>query len=173
MSQRLTYCYYWIWMTSTRKNERYCSMYQADHLFRTSICFSSNNMIHEFRLCRQICVIRMVDWRSFVSDQFLYLSDSRILSLPSFEEVTCKQDFPENPLQYATAGVVMDGNLLVCGGRGMTTCRIWTEKGWLEKGTGFNRYYKRGSEYLYRPYSGFHIQSLFLDYHFFQGQKKF
>ena len=55
-------------------------------------------------------------------------------------------------MREASAGVVMDGNLLVCGGYGMTTCRIWTEKGWLEKGTGFNRYYKRGSEYLYRPY---------------------
>jgi len=73
-------------------------------------------------------------------DQFLYLSDSRILSLPSFEEVTCKQDFPEELfLNYATAGVVMDGNLLLCGGYGMTTCWLWTENGWLEKGTDFNR----------------------------------
>ena len=62
----------------------------------------------------------------------------------------------------ASAGVVMDNSLMVCGGLSVT-CRLWTEDGWVETATGFNRYYKRGSEYLYRPYSGFHIQSLFLD----------
>ena len=41
-------------------------------------------------------------------------------------------------MREASAGVVMDGNLLVCGGSGMTTCRLWTENGWLEKRTGFN-----------------------------------
>ena len=51
----------------------------------------------------------------------------------------------------ATAGVVMDNNLLVCGGRGMTTCMLWTENGWEETGAGVKRYYIRVYEYLYRP----------------------
>ena len=67
----------------------------------------------------------------------------------------------------------MDGNLLVCGGIGMTSCKLWTENGWVEKGTDFNRYYRRGSDYFYRPYSGFLIESLFLDYNFFPGPKNF
>jgi len=75
-----------------------------------------------------------------MEDQFLYLSETRILRLPSFEEVPCNQDFPENPLQWATAGIVTDNNLLVCGGQGMSGCMMWTENGWQEKGTGFNRY---------------------------------
>jgi len=76
-----------------------------------------------------------------MEDQFLYLSETRILRLPSFEEVPCNQDFPEHHLEWATAGIVADNNLLVCGGRGMhTTCMMWTENGWLEKGTGFSRY---------------------------------
>jgi len=78
-------------------------------------------------------------------DQFLYLSDSRILRLPSFEEVACQQDFPEVRLRYASAGVVMDNNLLVCGGLDMTVCLLWTEDGWEEKGTGFNRKYAAAS----------------------------
>ena len=49
----------------------------------------------------------------------------------------------------ASAGVVMDNNLMVCGGLSVTY-RLW-----VETATGFNRYYKRGSEYLYRPYLGF------------------
>merc|ERR1719308_714512 len=71
-------------------------------------------------------------------DQFLYLSETRILSLPSFKEVDCQQDFPESAMSYASAGVVMD-NLMVCGGHGMTTCRIWKEDGWVETATGVNR----------------------------------
>merc|ERR1711862_932797 len=74
-----------------------------------------------------------------VLDQFLYLSESKILHLPSFEEVACQQDFPESPMSYASAGVVLDNNLMVCGGNGMTTCRIWTEDGWAESATGLNR----------------------------------
>ena len=58
-------------------------------------------------------------------------------------------------MDYASAGVVMDNKLMVCGGRGMTSCRIWTEDGWIETAAGFNRYYERGSEYLYRLYLGF------------------
>jgi len=69
-------------------------------------------------------------------DQFLYLSDSKILRLPSFEEVTCNQD--QDPMSYANAGVVMDGNLLVCGGV-LAACKLWTDDGWVEKGTGFDR----------------------------------
>ena len=46
-------------------------------------------------------------------------------------------------MNYASAGVVMDNNLMVCGGYGMTTCRMWTEDGWVETTTGFNRYYKK------------------------------
>ena len=42
----------------------------------------------------------------------------------------------------------MDGNILVCGGEAMTACNQWTEEGWVEKGTGFDRYYKKGSEFL-------------------------
>ena len=90
----------------------------------------------------------------FVSDQFLYLSETRILSLPSFEEVDCQQDFPESGMNYASAGVVMDNNLMVCGGVGVTTCRLWTEDGWVETATGVNRYYITVSDYLYRPYLG-------------------
>ena len=78
----------------------------------------------------------------FVSDPYLYLGDRRILSLPTFQEVSCDQEFPEKPLDFASAGVVMEQGkkeLQVCGGRGMTTCRLWTEGGWVETATGFNR----------------------------------
>ena len=57
-------------------------------------------------------------------------------------------------MKYATAGIVMDNNLMVCGGEGMTTCRLWTKDGWKETATDFNRYYKRGSDYLYRRWMG-------------------
>merc|ERR1719250_58843 len=77
---------------------------------------------------------------STVTDQFLFLSQSRILSLPSFKEVDCQQEFPTSlRLDRASAGIVMDNNLMVCGGRGMTTCRLWAEDGWEETATGFNR----------------------------------
>jgi len=82
---------------------------------------------------------------STVTDQFLFLSETRILSLPSFEEVDCQQEFPESRLSRASAGIVMDNNLMVCGGRGMTTCRRWTEDGWLESATGVNRAYAAAS----------------------------
>jgi len=83
---------------------------------------------------------------STVTDQFLFLSQSRILSLPSFEEVDCQQEFPTSlRLDRASAGIVMDNNLMVCGGRGMTTCRRWTEDGWLESATGVNRAYAAAS----------------------------
>jgi len=76
-------------------------------------------------------------------DQYLYLSDSKILSLPSFAEVTtCNQEFPEKPMFLASAGVVMVNGkkeLQVCGGRHMRTCQLWTEDGWVETATGFDR----------------------------------
>jgi len=75
------------------------------------------------------------------TDQFLYLSETRILSLPSFKEVDCQQEFQESGMRFASAGIVMDNNLMVCGGRGMSTCRLWTEDGWLESATGFHRAY--------------------------------
>ena len=108
-------------------------------------------------------LMKSVGWKPFVSDSYLYLHQTLIVSLPSFQEVDCQQDFPENPMREASAGVVMDGNLLVCGGFGMTTCRLWTEYGWKETVTGFNRYYKRGFEYFYRPYLGFQYSKLVLD----------
>jgi len=82
---------------------------------------------------------------STVTDQFLFLSETRILSLPSFEEVDCQQEFPESRLSRASAGIVMDNNLMVCGGRGMSTCRLWTEDGWEESATGVNRDYAAAS----------------------------
>ena len=88
-------------------------------------------------------LIKSVVWKPFVSDPYLYLGESKILGLPSFQEVDCQQDFPESPMNYASAGVVMDNNLMVCGGYGMTTCRMWTEDGWVETTTGFNRYYTK------------------------------
>ena len=78
---------------------------------------------------------------TFVSE-YLFLGDSMILSLPGFHEVTCNQQFPENPLTGASAGVVMENGkkeLLVCGGKGTTICQLWTEGGWVAAGTGFNR----------------------------------
>jgi len=83
---------------------------------------------------------------STVTDQFLFLSQSRILSLPSFKEVDCQQEFPTSlRLDRASAGIVMDNNLMVCGGRGMSTCRRWTEDGWEETTTGFHRDYAAAS----------------------------
>merc|ERR1712013_688680 len=76
---------------------------------------------------------------NLIRGQFLFLSESRILSLPTFKEVDCQQDFPESPMNGASAGVVMDNNLMVCGGRGITTCRMWTEDGWVEATTGLKR----------------------------------
>merc|ERR1719369_1342425 len=73
---------------------------------------------------------------------YLYLGDSKILHLPSFQQVSCNQEFPEKPLNRASAGVVMKNGkkeLQVCGGEGMTTCRLWTEDGWVETEIGFNR----------------------------------
>jgi len=75
-------------------------------------------------------------------DQYLYLSDSKILRIPEFAEVTCNQEFPEKPLSFASGGVVtVNGKkeLQVCGGEEMTTCQLWTEDGWVETATGFNR----------------------------------
>ena len=84
-------------------------------------------------------------WKYFASEPepYLYLSDSMILRLPEFSTVPCIQEFPEeDPLNYASAGVVMNNGtktLQVCGGHGMTTCRLWTEDGWAETATDFKR----------------------------------
>ena len=46
------------------------------------------------------------------------------------------------PLSYSSAGVVMKNGkkeLQVCGGKDMTSCHLWTEDGWVETGTGFDR----------------------------------
>ena len=73
---------------------------------------------------------------------YLYLSERNIIRLPSFEQVSCVQEFPVNSLSYAFAGVVMVNGkkeLQVCGGKTMATCQLWTEDGWVETATGFDR----------------------------------
>ena len=105
-----------------------------------------------------------------ISDQYLYLSDSRVVSLPSFAEVTnCDQKFPENPLSGASAGVVMVNGkreLQVCGGHSMTTCRLWTEDGWIETETGFDRYYFDQCRHV-TDYTDCYQDFLFLNSDFF------
>jgi len=77
-------------------------------------------------------------------DSYLYLTEQTILKLPSFEKVTCTQDFPSpDRLNRASAGVVTYNNLqelMVCGGNGMTGCRTWTKEGWVKTAETFPRY---------------------------------
>jgi len=77
-----------------------------------------------------------------IKDSYLYLTERRILKLPSFEDVTCKQDFPEK-LTYASAGVITYNNqqeLMVCGSSGMTGCKTWTKNGWVKTAASFPRH---------------------------------
>ena len=76
-----------------------------------------------------------------ISDSYLYLTERRILKLPSFDVVNCTQYFPY-VLHYASAGVVTYNNqqeLMVCGGLGMTGCHIWTKEGWVKTAVNFTR----------------------------------
>jgi len=53
-----------------------------------------------------------------------------------------------NRLGYATAGVVMVNGkkeLQVCGGKSMARCQLWTDNGWVETATGFDRTYAGAS----------------------------
>lgn len=76
---------------------------------------------------------------------FIYLSQSIILRLPSFTEVSCNQNFPEDTSEAfdsSSAAMVMHKGkqeLIVCGGFSMTGCRVWTDQGWDKIETSFNR----------------------------------
>jgi len=73
---------------------------------------------------------------------YLYLSDTQILKLPSFQEVPCNQHWPEYSIINAFGGLVNHNNtkeLMLCGGISITGCRIWTKDGWLQSDTKFNR----------------------------------
>ena len=61
--------------------------------------------------------------------------------MPSFQEMSCDQQWPESSLYYAIAGLVTYNNskeLMLCGYY-MTGCRIWTEQGWIQSDTTFKR----------------------------------
>jgi len=80
---------------------------------------------------------------------YLYISETKILDLSTFKEVSCEQHFPERPLTAATAGIVSYNNkeeLMLCGGNDMTGCRIWTKEGWAQSDTTFNRKSSTASE---------------------------
>jgi len=75
-------------------------------------------------------------------DSYLYLTERRILKLPSFDVVNCTQDFPYYVLRRASAGVVTYNNqqeLMLCGGYRMTGCHIWTKEGWVKTAVNFTR----------------------------------
>jgi len=76
-------------------------------------------------------------------DSYLYLTERRILKLPSFDVVNCYQGFPgTESLNWASAGVVTHNNqqeLMVCGGYRMAGCRIWTKEGWVKTAENFTK----------------------------------
>ena len=81
-------------------------------------------------------------YKTVVSGSYLYLSEKKILKMPSFQEISCNQQWQERELVSASAGLVSYNNtkeLMVCGGYRMTGCYIWTEQGWIQSDTTFNR----------------------------------
>merc|ERR1712142_71492 len=73
---------------------------------------------------------------------YLYLSEKKILKLPSFQEISCDQRWPDKKLEGASAALVSyrgTKEIMLCGGRGITGCRIWTSHGWWISDTTFNR----------------------------------
>ena len=63
-------------------------------------------------------------------DSFLYLSDKKILSLPTLAEETCNVDLSQSDL-FGVAGIVTDldavPRLMVCS---LTGCWLRKESGW-------------------------------------------
>jgi len=102
--------------------------------------------------CGEGCVCLSENFRqcdNTTSESYLYLNDKKILDISTLDEVACNQDFPEKPILEAIAGIVpYKGNneLMVCGGKDMTGCRIWTVDGWVQSDTGFNRRWAAASE---------------------------
>jgi len=80
-----------------------------------------------------------------IDDKYLYLNPTQILHLPSFEQLPCKQHFP-NELHGASAAVVpyhgVD-RLMICGGQigfpQRRGCLILTESGWQKSSNTFER----------------------------------
>ena len=71
--------------------------------------------------------------------------------MPSFQEISCDQQWPGYYLDGASAGLVSYNNskeIMLCGGYdiddhdyGVMTggCYIWSEQGWIQSDTTFNR----------------------------------
>ena len=62
--------------------------------------------------------------------------------MPTFKEMSCNQQWPENKLNHASAGLVTYNNtkeIMLCGGYRITGCRIWTKEGWVKSDTTFDR----------------------------------
>ena len=70
--------------------------------------------------------------------------------MPSFQEISCDQQWPSYKLDGASAGLVSYNNtkeIMLCGGydywdyvyEGMTGCYIWSEQGWIKSDTTFTR----------------------------------
>jgi len=84
-----------------------------------------------------------------VSGSYLYLSETKIVDLTSFQEISCNQQWPERKLEWAIARLVSYNNtkeVMLCGGIGRTGCHIWTENGWIQSDTSFNRFWAPASE---------------------------
>ena len=90
-------------------------------------------------------------YKTVVSGSYLYLSENVILKMPTFQEISCDQQLQwhENEVGGTSAGLVSYNNtkeIMLCGGyehdydyEGMTGCYIWSEQGWIQTDTTFNR----------------------------------
>jgi len=74
-------------------------------------------------------------------EEYLYLSPTHILHLPSFERITCDQNYFGEP-KDASAGIVKYGGadrILICGGSNDEGCHVLFEGGWQQINLAFHR----------------------------------
>ena len=75
----------------------------------------------------------------FSAGPFLYIDRTMILSIPTFKEVSCDQNFPSSVgvgAGFYSAGVVTyKGTNTVM----YVPCLVWTKSGWIEIGPQWDR----------------------------------
>ena len=81
----------------------------------------------------------------FSAGPFLYIDRTMILSIPTFKEVSCDQNFPSSVGVHVgpglnSAGVVTyKGTNTVMYCRLLVPCLVWTKSGWIEIGPEWDR----------------------------------
>ena len=79
----------------------------------------------------------------FSAGPFLYIDHTMILSIPTFKEVSCDQNFPSSVgvgAGFYSAGVVTyKGTNTVMYCRMLVPCIVWTKSGWIEIGPEWDR----------------------------------